>query len=64
MSGGVSLTAVDFFLANTVRCSDFCENSPKMMRRMAGSCLFQVCVVVEDGEMRCFVPGGGGGQQV
>jgi hypothetical protein len=50
VSGGVSLTAVEFFLANTVRCIVFCENGPKMMCRMAGSCHFQVCVVVEDGE--------------
>jgi len=50
VSGGVSLAAVEFFLANTVRCVDFCEEGPKMRCRMADCCHFQACVVVEDGE--------------
>jgi hypothetical protein len=60
----VLLTAVEFFLSKTVRYVDLCENGPKMMCRMADCCHFRVCVVAEDGEMRCFVPGGDGGPQV
>ena len=41
------MKTVEFFLANTVRCIDFCENDPKMMCRMAGSCHFSVPVSAE-----------------
>jgi hypothetical protein len=54
----VSLTAVEFFHAKTVRYVDLCENDLKRVCRMAASCHFQVCVVAEDGEMHCFVSGG------
>ena len=46
----MSLTAVELFLAKTVRYVDLCENDLKRVCRMAAPCHFQACVVAEDGE--------------
>ena len=56
----MSLTAVDFFSCKNSHMYRFSRKQVKNDVSYGRSMPFLGVVVVEDGEMRCFVPGGGG----